>query len=245
MSEPPLSESEEIYPQLNYRMTTGSGRRQGGGDYLIDFEVKISATYEPYDGSGIDGELHLGDLQATMIRVARACEEDFSLFDLFDHRQEIQDFACHLFEPDYEEFIKPIREAFPYALTHEDILFIRGLVMQPVARGQRVGISALHRFITDWEGGCSLVAIEVLPMQFAGEVREGEEEWQNLSLGSFTGQREMATEKLANHYRGLGFTAVETVPYLLLCPANRQAPLEELALEDTMILSKDALDGLA
>jgi len=224
----PPPESNEIFPQLSYRMMTGTGQRGDGEHYLLDFEVKISAAYCPEDDDTEScQELPLGELRATLIRRTKAEEEGFPLFDLFDQRQEISDLTAQLFEPDYDGFVEPIREAFPCAQDHLDILFIRELELQPYARGQRVGVSALHRFMTDWDGGCSFVVMELPEKQLDSDIQDGE----------------TVREKLENHFRGLGFTRLGELPYLLLSPEYRQPPTEELVLENSMVLSRDALES--
>jgi hypothetical protein len=243
MSEPLTSETVEIYPRLDYRMRTGSGQRQDGLDFLLDFRVKITGFCDSIDDDrDVAFEPHLGDLRATLVRISRAGEEGFSLFDIFDQTQELSDLGAHLFTADFSGLSKPVREAFPYAEDHLDVLLVSELTLHPAARGQRAAISALHRFITDWEGNCSFVAIEAQPMQFLDGF-DGWDGWQDSASSGFAEDREQATAKLENHIRGLGFRTVETVPFLLYCPAMRQAPLEELALEDTIVLTKEAVDS--
>ena len=241
-SDPSPSQEEEVYPFLRYQCTTGTGQRQDSGGYLLNLKVRILCEFCP-EGSSVSHEVQLGDIQATLIRVGRAGNEGFPLYELFDDSQEIHDLSSALFQPGYEEFVEPVQEKFPFAFPYEDLLYIRWFTLQPIVRGQRAGISALHRLMTDWETGCSLIAIEPLPMQFLPEVQDGGA-WPDLQLGSFPQDRSAAAAKVENHLGGLGFQKIDPLPYMLLSPAKMQAPLQELALEDTLTLPGENLEEL-
>ena len=237
-----ISKEKSIYPFLRCQCTTGTGQRQDSRDYLLNLKVRILANYCPEDSS-TSSEVHLGDISATLIRLGRATNEGFSFFEIFDESQDLLDLGSALFQSGYEDFVGPVQEKFPYTSTSDDILYISDFMLQPVARGQRAGISALHRFMTDWESGCSLIAIRPLPMQFLPVVQD-DGGWPELRLGSLTQDRSAATAKLENHLAGLGFKKVDPLPYMLFSPARMQAPLEEMALEESLTLPKEDLDKL-
>ena len=234
---PTPDDTVTTYPSLHYRCLTGIGPRQDGSDYLVDFDVRIVGN----GGPDSPGEIPLGDLQATLIRLGRAYEEGFDRFTVFDQRPDVLELASELFGPGFQMFKDTIEDAFPEACPYEDILFIRRLVVNPVARGHRVGVSALHRFMTDWENGCSLIAVRALPMQFLPGICT-EPDWENQSLASFPADRKDALGKLENHFRGLGFKRFGTRPWMGLCPKLVQAPLQELAISDALTLSREQFE---
>jgi hypothetical protein len=239
--EPP---NETLYPQLRYSFTTGTGQRIETDDFLINFKVRIVGIPYPEEGSTLDRELDLGTLEATLIRVERVQEENYPLAYVFDHDATISDLSGALFEGGLDDFVEPIRDAFPDAFPYQDILLIRELALKPFARGQRAGISALHRFITDWESSCALVAIQPRPMQFMPTIREYDD-WDTLALDQLSKDRDASIAKLKNHFRGLGFRNIDPLPCMLLCPAYRTAPLAELALENSLVLPAEILEDLA
>ena len=242
MSDRPDSPSDKItlYPFIECCCTSGVGPRLESDDYLLDMKVRIQAEYD-VDDSMQSRLVHLGDLDFTLIRLGTALDERFDYSALFDNRQELSDLGGALYEPGFDEFTEPVREEFSSAFPYEDILYLRSLTVEPVARGQRLGISVLHRVISDWESGCSLVALQSEPLQFAAGIREGSE-WERLSLASLSQNRGEANAKLENHYKGLGFRSVGDLPYMLLCPKVRQMPVPEQALVDSIELSLEELD---
>lgn len=229
-----------LYPFLDCCCISSVGPRLESDDYLLDMKVTIQAEYD-VDDSMQSRVVHLGNLDFTLIRLGAALDEGFNFNTLFDSRQELSDFGSSLYEPGFNEFIELVREEFSSAFPHEDLLYLRSLTVEPVARGQRLGISVLHRVISDWEGGCSLVALQPTPLQFAAGIRESPE-WERLALASLSQDREVANAKLENHYKGLGFCSVGDLPYMLLCPKERQMPVPEQALVDSIELSLEELE---
>jgi len=243
MNATPEPPSETLLPTLRYSFTTGTGQRLEADDYLTNFKVRIVGIPYPEEDSILDREIDLGTLEGSLIRVARADEEGFPLVYVFDHDGTISDLSGALFEVGFNDFVEPIRNAFPDAFAYQDILLIRELALKPFARGQRAGISALHRFITDWESSCALVAIQPRPMQFMPTIREYDD-WDTLALDKLSKDRDAAIAKLENHFGGIGFKSIKSVPYMLLCPAKRTAPLSELALEDSLTIPRDIIETL-
>jgi len=204
MNHSPSDEEEIIYPQLHYSMITGSGPREESDDYLLHLRAKIvGALLE----SNFDGppELDLGEIRGTLIRVTHAHEENFSLHELFDHSQAIHQFTSSLFTTGYHEYVEEVRKRFSAAFPHQDLLFIQGLQIHPPFRGHRAGASALHRFMSDWNANCSLIAVDpcsVMPQE----------------AGSRKSQDDGTEARLKNSLLGLGFQQVGELPYLLLSP---------------------------
>ncbi|NOX98614.1 MAG: hypothetical protein GXP30_02615 [Verrucomicrobia bacterium] len=243
MNHRPDSSSDKItlYPFLDYCCTSSVGPRLESEDYLLDMKVTIRAEYDIDDDSMPSRLIQLGELHFTLIRLGTALNEGFNFHTLFDSSQELSDFGAPLYETGLNEFVEPVREAFSSALPHEDLIYIRSLTVEPVARGQRLGISALNRAIGDWENGCALVALQPLPLQFERGIRD-DLRWERLALASLSQDREIAKAKLENHFKGLGFRSVGDIPYMLLCPKERQMPLEEQALVDSIDLSLEELE---
>lgn len=216
-------ETIELQTILRYQMETPSGDHDDLADYLLNGRVDIiGRTLDPVS------EIRLGFMEFTLIRVSLACEDGADLFTIFDLSQDLMDVKEALYEPGYADFTDVIQEAFPESFGHEDILLFRDIEVFPFARGQRAGLSALHRVAKDWDGGCGLVVIDPRPRHPSdAEGRDADE----------------GNEKLLHHFRGLGFRKIGRSPYLLRSPKLQQIPVAELDVRNSVFLPKSMVDG--
>ena len=231
-------ETVELQTRLHYRMETLSGAHEDASDYLIDCSAEIIGR--TFDGSC---EVRLGILKFTLIRVSLAGDEGENLVTLFDHNQEVLHLAEALFDPGFRNYVMPVQAAFPETFEHEDILYIHELEVLPVARGQRLGLSALYRVARDWDSGCGLVALNPHPLQCGNADVDGAE-WQRLELGGFPSDLKSARKRLLHHFGGLGFQSIGTSPYLLRSSKLRQIPVDELDIRNSVSIPKAMLDSL-
>jgi hypothetical protein len=227
----------ELQTHLRYRMETPSGTHEDPSDYLMDCSAEIVGR--TFDESC---EVRLGFIEFTLIRVTLACEQGANLFTVFDHDEKVLHLAEALFDRDFAEYVKPVQAAFPETFEHEDILYVREIEILPVARGQRLGLSALYRVARDWDGGCGLVALDPHPMQ-CGKSGVDEAEWQRLELGGFPADVKSARERLARHFGGLGFKTIGTSPYLLRSSKLRHIPVDELDIRNSVLVPETMLDS--
>ncbi len=211
----------ELQTILRYQMETPSGEHDDPADYLLDGRVEIIGT--TFDGAS---EICLGFMVFTLIRVSLACEDGADLFAIFDQSQDLMDLKEALYDSGFADFAAEIQQVFPESFGHEDILLFRDIEVFPFARGQRVGLSALHRVAKDWDGGCSLVVIDPRQPSIAGS-KDADE----------------GNEKLLHHFRGLGFRKIGDSPYLLRSPKLQQIPVAELDVRNSVFLPKSMLDG--
>lgn len=209
-------ETVELQTHLRYRMETPSGTHEGPSDYLIECSAEIIGR--TFDESC---EVRLGFLKFTLIRVTLAGEQGANLFTLFDHDEEVLHLAEALFDGSFASYVKPVQEAFPETFEHEDILYVREIEILPVARGQRLGLSALHRVARDWDGGCGLVALNPSPPQCGKSARQ----------------------RLARHFGGLGFQTIGASPYLLRSSKLRHIPVDELDIRNSVLVPETMLDS--
>ena len=230
-------ETVELQTLLRYRMETPSGIHEDTSDYLIESTAEIIGR--TFDGSC---EVRLGFIEFTLIRVSLAGDEGMDLSTVLDHDQEIMTLAEALFDPGFREYVKPVQAAFPETFEHEDILYVREIKVLPVARGQRVGLSALYRVARDWDSGCGLVALNPHPLQ-CGKYEVDGAEWQRLELGAFPPDLKSARERLTHHFGGLGFRKIGESPYLLRSSKLRQIPVDELDIRNSVLIPKTILDS--
>lgn len=212
----------ELETILRYQMETPSGEHGDPADYLLNGRVEIIGR--TFDASF---EVRLGFLEFTLIRVSLACEDGADLFSIFDQSQEIMDLKETLYDFGFTDFTAGIQKAFPEAFGHEDILLFRDIEVLPFARGQRVGLSALHRVARDLDSGCSLVVIDPRPRHPSNAASEDTDE---------------GNEKLLRHFRGLGFRKIGDAPHLLRSPKLRQIPVAELDARNRVFLPKSMVE---
>ena len=212
----------ELQTILCLQVETPSGEHGDPADYLLNGRAEIIGR--TYDAAFA---IRLGFVDFTLIRVTLACEDGADLFTIFDQSQDLMDLREALYDPIFADFTAEVQQAFPESFGHEDILLFRDIEVLPFARGQRVGLSALHRVARDWDGGCSLMGID--PRTRHPSNAE--------SMDSDQGN-----EKLLHHFRGLGFRKVGDSPFLLRSPKLRQIPVAELDVRNSVFLPKAMLD---
>jgi GNAT superfamily N-acetyltransferase len=236
----PADEAIDLYLGLSYRTSTSSGEREESGDYIIEMKADILGEVDLKPGMP-QTEIHLGFLKFSIIRVGGAINDGFPLDCLFDVSQEICDLACGLYENGFEEFKDPIRKEFPDASPWDDILYFQSLELQPFARGQRVGLSALHRAAKDWESGCGLVVIQPHPLQYPNGERN-DDTWRRLGMDDSTPDFKTSKKKLENYYKQLGFEKAGRSNYMFRCPADPQIDVD---VPHSILLPQSTIDAHA
>lgn len=236
----PRSENPDIELPivLRYKAYTSCGKQEEAGDFIINMRADIVGE-TAYEADVPRTEILLGCIKFSLIRVGEALNAEFGLDVLFDVSQEICDLSAELYEGDYEEFKAPIRKAFPEAFTCDDILYVESLELYSFARGQRVGLSALHRATRDWQSGCALVVLQPHPLQYPNGIRD-EEKWVQLGMSDSTPDFPTSKKKLENYYQQLGFQKAGRSKYLFLSPAVAQ---RETDLPSTILLSRETIEA--
>lgn len=228
----------ELSLALRYKAYTSCGKQEEPEDFIINMRADIVGE-TAYEADVPRTEIHLGSIKFSIIRVGEALNDGMELHVLFDVSQEICDLSADLYEGDYEEFKKPIRSAFPGALTCDDILYVESLELHPFARGQRVGLSALHRATKDWQSGCALVVLQPHPLQYPNGIRD-EEKWVQLGMSDSTPDFPTSKKKLENYYQQLGFQKAGRSNYLFRSPSFAQ---REANLPSTITLSRETVEA--
>ncbi|MFA6289398.1 MAG: hypothetical protein WC661_18615 [Opitutaceae bacterium] len=212
-------------------------------DYVLPIAADIIGTIYPADDTRPtlgESTLRLGTLELLRIQVGNATNDGFPLLEVFDGRQETMDAGAVLYGAAFEEFRPLIGKQFPEAIAHADILLVHRLVVFPFARGQDVGLAALHRAIRDWESGCALVVLKAYPLQFESEAEESPA-WEAFGLENLSQDESLATRRLRAHYERLGFRRIGQTDYLGLSPAEQWLALDPETLPASVRLPQSAL----
>lgn len=137
-------------------------------DYLSPINIKVVGVREthPYN------EVILGVGQAIRIRVSRADQDDEYLHSVFDSEADLLKLGTALYTADFIGYRPGVSKQFPDRFPSEDLLFIRHLTLQPEYRGQKVGLSVMHRLLLDLSDGCGFVVAKPYPIG-SGNVNPG------------------------------------------------------------------------
>lgn len=214
-------------------------------DYVLPIAADIIGTVHPADDTDPtlgESTLRLGTLELLRIQVGNATDDGFPLWEVFDGRQETMDAGAVVYDDAFEEFRPIIGRQFPEAMAHADILLVHRLVVFPFARGQDVGLAALHRAIRDWESGCALVVLKAYPLQFESDAKESPA-WAAFGLENLPQDESSATKSLRTHYERLGFRRIGQTAYLGLSPAEQWLALDPDTLPTFVRIPESALPG--
>lgn len=188
-----------------------------------NYITTITGKLIGYDESS-DQECEAGEITALYLDFANAHDGDFPIMDVLYQHQEALDQYQVLFDSatgDVKEDIWSIHE--PY-LSGSNWLILSRLEIRPAFRGQKLGLAAMYRTMQQFGHGCALISLEVEPLQF--EPREGypdKEQWfVEMDMGSFTTDMPLATQRLKDYYRLLGFQEVTGTNIMILNPSYQR-----------------------
>jgi hypothetical protein len=234
------SNQVEIYVRLQYEAT----RQLGEDDEEFVLEVKGGIYGYAADDCANEKDVKLGDLKLYLVQVGNAYNEGVSRHDIFDMYQQTMDAGCALFDASFEEFSPWIQRRFDDAFPWEDILLLDRLTLNPMMRGQRLGLAVLYRAIRDWSSGCSLVVMKPYPLQYEAVSRRKEDETE-LKLDAFRTSKTESFRRLRAYYAQLGFERIGRSEFYVLCTKERTPSLKELSIPDCFTVSAEFIKNCA
>jgi len=202
------SQMKEYDIVVNYEATSCLSSNSDPEHYLVEINFKIIGLSE-------EEEITLGEGHATQVRINQALEEHASLYEIFDVDQELTDTARSIFDTGFDDYHASVIKGFEDNFFPEDVLVVRRMTLSPQFRGQKIGLSVLHRIIMDLGHGCGLVVIKPYPLM--GPVRVG-------------------CEKLRKYWAQLGFERVGKSNYWGLSMHLVLNSAAELGLPSSLII---------
>ena len=145
-----------------------------------------------------------------------------------------------VYDDDFTAFSLAVRRKFADADPWGDILLLHRLTLDPLVRGQRLGLAVMHQAVRDWSSGCSLVLMKPFPLQFEADAKNSPT-WHQLELDRFPSQQRLAFGKLVKYYRPLGFERLGRSEFFALCTYNRMVSREALRLPESFTMPKGML----
>jgi len=206
-----------------------------GGDY--EFILEIHGQIQGSDPENDGPEVNLGTMDLYLVRVGMAINEGARLYDVFDTYQETMDLAEVVYDDDFTGFSAAVHRRFEDADPSGDILLLHRLTLDPLVRGQRLGLAAMHQAVRDWSSGCSLVVMKPFPLQFEANAK-GSPTWHELRLDRFPSRKKAAFVKLVDYYRPLGFKRLGRSEFFGYCTYNRMVSWEALGLPESYTIPK-------
>lgn len=186
----------------HYRITFTIDRRLGGdydhGDFIDNISAKIS--YLASEGDGTPEPV--GTMSAYVLRVSRAMDEGWSLFEVCDcHSGFMEEVYSTIFDPNTDDLLSVTGEE-ESLLNGADILAIDSIEMVPEHRGKRLGLLAVTRLLNTFGLDCALAVIDPTPVY-----PENAAEADTRDTGA-------ASKKLAAYWSRLGFVQIDGSPLM-------------------------------
>jgi GNAT superfamily N-acetyltransferase len=240
MSEP---EQIELNVALDYRTSTCVGNYEESGDFVLRVNADVVGTGFLNENSVI--QVKLGELKFFRIQVGNVINYHADLFDVLDCKQEISDVGKEIYEasPDGYIFKGAVQKLFDDLCAIEDLLILHRLAINPLIRGQRLGLAVLHRTIEDWSSGCGLVAMKPYPLQFEYGAKK-KKDWSQLKLGKFPALKVVASKQLRNYYERLGFKRIGRSVIYAFCSKLPMPSLKELGYSGSVMITREHLEML-
>jgi hypothetical protein len=203
------------YYGVRYEVRTAVWR---GGDpclYVTDITGEIIAPIE-------NEEVIVGNVAADWVRLGQAVNDGgppaSEIFDSID--QELADVYGALYDPDIEELHQEVAE-----MGHRDLLYIREIEILPLHRGRALGLYVLRNMMDTFGEDCAASALCPWPYDYATDPKRAEE----MAADGFVKDREVATKKLTDYVRRLGFERVRDTGFFAVDMTRKLPEFDELA----------------
>jgi hypothetical protein len=230
------SEQTGIYVSLQYQ-----AKHDIDGDDTFILSVDGTIYGEAVDEKCLESKIELGELKLFVIKVGNAISAGASLPVILDTYQQTLDAGCVLFNDSFDDYSPGVKDKFEDAYASDDILLLDRLNLNPLVRGQRLGLAALWRGMQDWSAGCSLVAIKPFPVQFEGGGCNTENV-SKLQLEGFKGSKIDSFRRLRNYYEKLGFERIARSDIYALCTHGTAPSWKSLSIPDRFYVPTELLE---
>lgn len=161
-----------------------------------------------------DQTVEVGRFRLFYIDVWAAVNAGASVFDIFDHTQEICDYYPAIFDVGTLAPSPELRRLFKDEVWLGNTLILDRLQILPEFRGYSLGLAVMRRLIERFGAGAAVVAIKPFPLQ-RELIRHEEDEWrQKMRLDDFEQNLSRATATLRRHYARLGFKLMKGTPFM-------------------------------
>jgi hypothetical protein len=169
------------------------------GKWITEIEAKIS-TFSEEDNETLAGKarFHLADIES-------ALDAGLSAFWLLDEKASTFDMYSKLFVNHTSEFKDEIFETIGEELFSSNLFIVDRIEILPDFRGHSLARLAIEEAIRIFAGNVQLCVLKAFPLQFEVSNSNTDKWTDSLKLLDFCDEGEIATQKLIDHYKAIGF----------------------------------------
>ncbi|MGH8565608.1 MAG: hypothetical protein ACREXW_16550 [Gammaproteobacteria bacterium] len=148
----------------------------------------------------------------------RAVNEGTHIFDVLDaHSSHLVEYFEPIFGTNAPDFSNRLMRLLKHDLVGSNLLVLDRLEVLPQYRGQQVGLDVMRHMLRRFSAGAGAVAIKPFPLQFeVSPPGDDEMKWrEELQLERLPKDKRLATSKLCDYYKKLGFIRLGRTPFMV------------------------------
>lgn len=149
-----------------------------------------------------------------------ALENGVNTFDVCDgHSESLSEYFSDIFDDEYGHYSAEVENLIGGPPIYLDLIVLDKVVIFPEYRMNGYGLIVLTKMMERAGDGAGVFVLKPYPLQLAyppfGEHKK-DEDWEKLKLGRFDLTSEVATNKLKDYYRSVGFEELSGTPFMVM-----------------------------
>ena len=200
------------------------------GRYITDYHVDIYAHLCNDDFEEPE-PLLIGKAKLTLLLLGLAINNDFDFRLIFDSSSVLCDLGSEILDWEEMEF-KPLFSEF--ASLNQNILYLERIEILPEYRNGGWGKKVIKDILCRFNNCFGVMILKSFPLQFEGRDSEIklDDEWSKLMRYETTEQDEkLATKKLNDFYKSLGFKRLFNDNYFFYNSAYKNSKLKKIKID--------------
>ena len=200
------------------------------GRYITDYHVDIYAHLCNDDFEEPE-PLLIGKAKLTLLLLGLAINNDFDFRLIFDSSSVLCDLGSEILDWEEMEF-KPMFNEF--ALLNQNVLYLERIEILPEYRNGGWGKKVIKDILCRFNNCFGVMILKSFPLQFEGRDSEIklDDEWSKLMRYETTEQDEkLATKKLNDFYKSLGFKRLFNDNYFFYNSAYKNSKLKKIKID--------------
>jgi hypothetical protein len=223
-----------MIPEIDYIETrysfASSTYEIEAGRYITDYHVDIYAHLCNDDFEEPE-PLLIGKAKLTLLLLGLAINNDFDFRLIFDSSSVLCDLGSEILDWEEMEF-KPMFNEF--ALLNQNVLYLERIEILPEYRNGGWGKKVIKDILCRFNNCFGVMILKSFPLQFEGRDSEIklDDEWSKLMRYETTEQDEkLATKKLNDFYKSLGFKRLFNDNYFFYNSAYKNSKLKKIKID--------------
>lgn len=217
----------KFYYRIYYKFTSPFGYLEGSR-YITAILGDIIQEDENGENIAIAGRISL-----QLVLVSLAINNQYDLYEIFDHDAPLFEIGQEIFDFEYEEIKEKIQDYYNEEFVNRDICVIERVELLPSYRGNNLGKKVLKDIYNRFGSACGLFVLKSFPLQFEMKRTENSVWNKEVKLDDFEKNEKIAIEKLKGFYKSCGF---ETIPgisnnLMFVNPLKRNSKMDKIELK--------------